>query len=135
LSGLDAGLAAAIEVGADRVVLVGGDMPTLQPSLLSALLGLVAPEGVEGAAPVVDGVRRPLPCALRVAETAAALGQLATSPDRSLRALLARLRVVDLEEIEWRRLDPGGRSFVDVDRPGDLERATDAPPTSDPETR
>jgi molybdopterin-guanine dinucleotide biosynthesis protein A len=38
----------------------------------------------------------------------------------SMVGLLAELRVVVVEESEWRALDPDGRSFVDLDDPADL---------------
>ena len=37
-----------------------------------------------------------------------------------LRSGLADLRTLVVEEPEWRRLDPDGRSFVDLDDPADL---------------
>jgi molybdopterin-guanine dinucleotide biosynthesis protein A len=124
LSGLEAGLDASIEAGADRVVVVGGDMPTLEPSVLAALISLVGgSSGAAAAAAVVGGAVRPLPCALRAVEAAAATRELLRSPDRSLRAMLARLEVVELPEREWRRLDPEGSTFLDVDVPDDLFRA------------
>src|SRR5829696_4113357 len=39
---------------------------------------------------------------------------------RSLRGLLSDLDTVVVGEPGWRALDPGGRSFVDLDDPGDL---------------
>ncbi|HEX8133844.1 MAG TPA: hypothetical protein VF880_10495, partial [Actinomycetes bacterium] len=47
----------------------------------------------------------------------AAAGALLRAGDRSLRGLLAALRTLVVEEAEWRRLDPDGRSFTDLDDP------------------
>jgi molybdopterin-guanine dinucleotide biosynthesis protein A len=57
----------------------------------------------------------------RVPALAAAEARLAAAAgDRSLLGLLAALDTVVVEEPEWRALDPGGRSFVDLDDPADL---------------
>ena len=51
----------------------------------------------------------------------AARARLAGPPgDRSRGGLLASLRILVLEEPEWRGIDPDGRSFVDLDDPADL---------------
>jgi molybdopterin-guanine dinucleotide biosynthesis protein A len=57
----------------------------------------------------------------RAPALAAARARLAgPAGGRSLLGLLADLETVVVEEPQWRALDPGGRSFVDLDDPGDL---------------
>ena len=52
---------------------------------------------------------------------AAARSRLAGPPGgHSLLGLLAGLRTLVVEEPDWRRLDPDGRSFADLDDPADL---------------
>jgi hypothetical protein len=45
---------------------------------------------------------------------------LGSGADRSLQGLLRALRTRVVEEPEWRKVDPGGASFVDLDDPDDL---------------
>ena len=57
----------------------------------------------------------------RAPALAAARARLAgPAGGRSLLGLLADLDTVVVEEPGWRALDPGGRSFVDLDDPDDL---------------
>jgi molybdopterin-guanine dinucleotide biosynthesis protein A len=63
LAGLHTGLLAAVRT--DEVLVAGGDMPDLQPSVLRLLLDTLADASVDAAA-LADGDRaRPLPMALR----------------------------------------------------------------------
>jgi molybdopterin-guanine dinucleotide biosynthesis protein A len=64
----------------------------------------------------------------RAPALAAARSRLAGPPGgHSLLGLLAGLRTLVVEEPDWRRLDPDGRSFADLDDPADLA-AWDAGP-------
>ncbi|HZD37133.1 MAG TPA: hypothetical protein VE664_00675, partial [Actinomycetes bacterium] len=56
----------------------------------------------------------------RAPALAAAGALLEAGADRSLRALLGALSTSVIEEPEWRRADPDGASFVDLDDPADL---------------
>jgi molybdopterin-guanine dinucleotide biosynthesis protein A len=115
------GLAAGLAGVADEVVLVaGGDMPDLVPSVL-ARLAQVLGDGSAGAVRLADRDQAVvLPCAvrrepaLRAAETALAAG------DRRLRGLFERLVVELVPEADWRVLDPAARTLHDIDRPEDL---------------
>lgn len=138
LGGLAHGLA---HVDSSVVLVLAADHPHLQPELLRSLLrrlvdggavdassaragaegraGVAAP--VDAVVPMRDGRPEPLVAAYRtdvgpVAEQALAEG------GRSMRALLDRLRVDWWAEEEWRRIDPTGASFDDVDEPSDLHR-------------
>jgi molybdopterin-guanine dinucleotide biosynthesis protein A len=130
LVGLAAALDVASRLGAERAVVVGGDMPWLAPLVLRRLVdGLggdpaaTASTTLGACAPVVEGSLRPLPMALAVEPARRAAREALESGARSLLALVDRLPTVRLEEREWRALDPEGRTFVDVDRPEDLPRA------------
>lgn len=119
---------------ADRaVVVVGGDMPSIRPLVLRALVDALATAGpgrtaradaVTLAGP--DAVLRPLPSALRLGPARAACRAALADGQRSLRSALARLSLVVVPEGEWRLLDPAGDSLRDVDRPDDL--AAEYPP-------
>ena len=117
LAALAAALA-ALEAG--HVLVLAGDHPGLRVELLAHLVHL-APQGEAVACrrgprlePLVAVYRRAPALAAAEARLAAAAG------DRSLLGLLAALDTVVVEEPEWRALDPGGRSFVDLDDPADL---------------
>jgi molybdopterin-guanine dinucleotide biosynthesis protein A len=104
-------------------IVAGGDMPDLQPSVLTALLRFGEERGATAAALGEGAGFRPLPCLLRTEAARAAAEELLARGERSVRALLVRLSVAVLEEEEWLRLDPGRRTLFDVDEPADLDRA------------
>ena len=117
LAGLATGLA-GLEPAVDRIVVVGGDMPTLVPAVLRRMI-----DRLEGADLVVladDVGPRPLPMALRRSRAGPAVERLLGSGERRLRALLSHLDVVVLEPAMWRADDPSGQTLRDVDVPDDL---------------
>jgi len=116
LAALESGLAAS---GADRVVVVGGDMPTLVPAVLGRLL---AGLGADATAAIleVDGPRAILPLALTTEPASAAVRRLLDAGERRLGALLDVLDVRIVASTEWRFDDPEGRTLRDIDTPSDL---------------
>ncbi len=122
-AGLKAGLDAAATAGAEWAWLSPVDVPLLDPMLLSVLAG--AREAMDEAVmPVSDEGDEPL---LGLVEVAAMLRALAASSDgrssaASLYGLLMfrRLVVADLEDSS---IDES--CFLNVNRPGDLMRASD----------
>ena len=121
------GLLAGLEAVREPVVLVvGGDMPTLSPDVLSALLrALTAAEGSAEAAVLVQrGVARPLPAVFRNGAATQAARRLIADGERSLVALLRGLVTRELAEGEWRGLDPTGATLRDIDRPEDLPESS-----------
>jgi molybdenum cofactor guanylyltransferase len=116
-----AALAAALRVlDAEHVLVLAGDHPGLRVELLAHLVG----QAGRGAAVACRRGPRLEPLVAvyrRVPALAAAEARLADpAADCSLHGLLASLGTVVVEEAEWRVLDPGGRSFVDLDDPADL---------------
>jgi molybdopterin-guanine dinucleotide biosynthesis protein A len=129
------GLVNALGATTNRVaIVVGGDMPRLQPTVLRAMLEELATGGTrDGRTPqaVVEAVvlgqeggGRPLPLALLVAAGIREGAGAIASGKRSLSALLDRLVVRELPEAEWRALDPDGQTLIDVDVRADLDRMT-----------
>jgi molybdopterin-guanine dinucleotide biosynthesis protein A len=120
LTGLAAGLAVASH---SLALLVGGDQPALQPVLLRELLHRVGTGAADPPVDVIgledDGQLRPLP----VAGGGGAPGAPPAGGGRSLVGLFARLRVETLAPKEWRELDPGGQSLLDIDHRDDLPSA------------
>ena len=116
-----AALAAALDaLEAEHVLALAGDHPGLRVELLARLIALA---GEAEAVACRRGPRlEPLVAVYeRVPALAAARARLAgPAGGRSLTGLLADLGTLVVEEPEWRRLDPDGRSFVDLDDPADL---------------
>jgi molybdopterin-guanine dinucleotide biosynthesis protein A len=120
LVGLAAGLDAA---ASDMILVVGGDMPLVQPGVLRLLAERLR-MGSDSAATLDDREgSRPLPMALRRAPARAAGAAAIEAGERSLRALLARLPASAVPEGQWQALDPEGDSLLDIDTPADLDRA------------
>ena len=117
------GLSAGLEVAnADWTVLAGGDMPDLQPAVLLEMLRAGLETGVVAVSLADGGNDRPLPCVLRTAQAAEAVGVLLQAGRRSLRDLLAAVPAVVIDEPTWTSLDPERRTLIDIDEPGDLDR-------------
>ena len=133
------GLLTGLEATSDEVVLViGGDMPAVEPAVLRLLVKEVRDEpAVEAArlevrhAGEADGVGDragrtappdivPLPCAVRRESARQACREALAAGDRRLRGCLQRLATAVVADGEWRGLDPTGRTLLDIDRPGDL---------------
>ena len=119
LVGLLAGLAAASE---ETVLVTAGDMPDLVPSVVDALLATLADPSVEAAVLRHEGRARPLPMVLRREPGAEAAARLVAAGERRLGALPEVLMTHAIDEATWRRLDPGGRTMLDIDTPADLGR-------------
>ena len=118
---------AARSAGNDRLLLVGGDMPSLVPTLLRRLLEW-GPEA-EGACLVSDDWVQPFPMGLDRAAAQARGVELVEAQERSMRSLIDTLTVELVLEEEWRVLDPEGHTLRDVDLPADLDEYAPSGPT------
>ena len=118
LVGLGTGLA-SMPPDISRVVVVGGDMPTLAGSVLARLLDTL--DGPALACLADDAAHaRPLPMAVRLEEASTAVDDLTLAGERRLRALIGRLGGAVLAVDAWRDLDPEAATLRDVDVPDDL---------------
>jgi molybdopterin-guanine dinucleotide biosynthesis protein A len=113
-------LVGARDASAARLLVVGGDMPSLRPAVLDRLLRW---SRGQGASLVTGGESQVLPLALDRAATIAEADRLLRAGERALRALLTALELEPVPEAEWHALDPDGATLRDVDLPGDLRRA------------
>jgi molybdopterin-guanine dinucleotide biosynthesis protein A len=117
------GLSAGLEVASEGwVVVAGGDMPDLQPSVLLEMLRAGLETGAVAVSLSDGGKERPLPCVLRSVPAGEAAGVLLEAGRRSLRELLAAVSTVVIDEPTWTALDPERRTLTDVDEPADLDR-------------
>jgi molybdenum cofactor guanylyltransferase len=119
LAGLLAGLS---EVDTDWALVAGGDMPTLQTSVLLEMLTVAAQAGVDAVALQDRDRVRPLPLVLRSRPAREATHALLHTGERRLRALPDALRTAVIDEPTWLSLDPQRATLHDVDEPSDLER-------------
>ncbi len=120
LAGLLGGLA---ECRTELALVVAADLPCPEPQLAAHLLELAA---ADPAADVVVPVTGRGPEPMFAVYRTKALAQLARAGRRgsargpSMREALALVRVHEVLEPEWRRLDPVGASFTDCDTPREL---------------
>ena len=120
LAGCMTGLVAARE---PVVVVVGGDMPSLEPAVLALLIRALVASSADAAVLERHGRRQQLPFATRTGAGTDAGRRLLAQGERRLGALMDRLTVRVLAEDEWRPLDPDARTLRDVDEPADLPDA------------
>lgn len=107
--------------GPDAPVLCAAcDMPFLEPALLEVLAA--AAEGVDAVVPRTAAGYEPL-CAVYRARCHAAFEAAVRSGNLRIRDVYQALRMREVEEAELRRVDPDLRSFLNINRPGDLEAA------------
>ncbi len=115
-----AGLAAAVpRLSEELVVVLAGDLPFAAglPAVVAA--ELARRPGVDAAVPLDEtGRPQPLAAAYRLGPLRSALGRLAPTAGRPVRALLAELTV---HQVPSNRLPDG--ALVDVDTPDDWARA------------
>ncbi|TAK78926.1 MAG: molybdenum cofactor guanylyltransferase [Dehalococcoidia bacterium] len=123
LFGMATGLAAAT---GERCLVLGVDMPFLQPALLRLLAGRLrdvrAESGGRWVVPIAE--RRPQPLCSAIARDALpVLRAHLDAGDRAPMSVAADLGLARLDEAAWRAADPSGQSFMDVDTPGALDAA------------
>lgn len=118
------GLAAGLEAATGAIVLVvGGDMPALEPSVLRLLIAVLEKDPkVDGARLEVSDATRAsvLPCVVRRNAARRACGEALAAGDRRLRGAIEGLATTVVAAGQWRILDPVGRTLLDIDHPTDL---------------
>jgi molybdopterin-guanine dinucleotide biosynthesis protein A len=121
LVGLLTGLRSATQPAA---LVVGGDMPTMVPSVLEALLARLDDPTVDAVVLEDGGRDQPLPNAVRTAPAKLAAERLVAARERRLGALFKALATAVIDEPTWRRLDPAGMTLRDIDAPADVLQAS-----------
>jgi len=124
-----AGLAGALDGIVDRDarraatlgLVVGGDMPSMEPAVLRLLVDELAAAPSLLAMTLASPEPAPLPMAVRLQARAAAAHLLTGTGRRSLLALLGSIQSGTVAQTAWRLLDPAGRTLRDVDTPADLQ--------------
>jgi molybdopterin-guanine dinucleotide biosynthesis protein A len=114
-------LLAGLERAAEPLAIVaGGDMPSLSPPVLGAMLRALDNSEHVLVALEYRGRIQPLPLAVRVGATTPLARRLLGTGERNLRSLLTSTGAARLPEIDWRPLDPAAETLTDIDTPGDL---------------
>jgi molybdopterin-guanine dinucleotide biosynthesis protein A len=119
LAGL-AGALDAVPADAATALVVGADMPHLEPAVLNLLAVSLAEHAGSGAAILESEPQATLPMAIDVELARLAANALLANDRRSLRALLDALQAIVIPTATWRTLDPDGRTLHDIDLPGDV---------------
>jgi molybdopterin-guanine dinucleotide biosynthesis protein A len=119
LGGIYTGIRALDGELEDAALVVACDMPLLQPALLQTLIRH-AP-GHDAVAPVRKGLPEPL-CAVYTARCLEPARRLLERGAYKLSGLLDEVDTLKVPEDEWRKFDPEGLSFLNVNREEDLEQ-------------
>ncbi len=119
LAGLAAGLD-AIGGTTTAAIVVGADMPRLEPGVLQLLGATLEQRGSTGGAAIL-GSDPPatLPMAIDVGLARLAANALLAEERRSLHGLLDALHAIVVPAATWRELDPDGHTLDDIDLPTD----------------
>jgi molybdenum cofactor guanylyltransferase len=123
LVGLVTGLE-SLDESIERVIVVGGDMPSLEPGVLALLIAALH-DDIDAAVLETDDGRAVIPSGLRRGPQLARARDLVASGERRLGAVLDGSRVAVVARGTWTAVDPDGRTLRDVDRPSDLDRPSD----------
>ncbi len=117
LGGLHAAVASA---GGGHVFVTGCDMPSLQAPLLRGLASRA--EGWDVVVPILRDFPEPL-CAVYSSGCEAPIRSRIEAGELKMISFHPDVRVMRVEEAEWRAWDPGALSFRNLNTPGDYEVA------------
>ena len=107
------GLVRALEEAADRVFVLGVDLPAVAPALLRALAERSLSSEALAVVARADGRLQPLAAVWRRAALPSTLGRIAAG-QLSLQGLAEEIGAEVFEEQEWRRIDPSGAAFANL---------------------
>jgi molybdopterin-guanine dinucleotide biosynthesis protein A len=107
------GLVRALEEAADRVFILGVDLPAVPAALLCAIAGRSLGTEAPAVIPRAEGRLQPLCAVWRRSALAAALRRVAAG-ELSLHGLAEEVGARIFEEPEWRAIDPSGAAFVNL---------------------
>jgi molybdopterin-guanine dinucleotide biosynthesis protein A len=106
----------------EDAVVVACDMPLLRAGLLSYLLAGTS-VGADAVVPLSEtGQPEPL-CAVYTLDCLKPIQKRLEAGQLKVTSFLEDVRTIYVQPSEWRRMDPDGRSFLNVNREEDLEKA------------
>jgi molybdopterin-guanine dinucleotide biosynthesis protein A len=100
----------------DWVLVRAGDMPWLNPELIEMMLGLRGDS--DAVVPVCNSLYEPL-SALYNRRCLHAVARALEASERRIVAFYPKIKVRDLSEDEWRKVDSSGLSFKNINTPED----------------
>jgi len=107
------GLSRALEEAPDRLFVLAVDLPAVAPALMRAIAEEAERRDAAAVLPSADGRLQPLAGVWRRAALAAARRRIEAG-DLSLHGLAEEVGAEVLEEEWWRRFDPSGRAFANL---------------------
>jgi len=107
------GVARALEEAADRVFILGVDLPLVTEPVLREIARRSLASDAPAIAPLADGRMQPLAAAWRRRLLPEVLDRIAKG-EMSLRKLLEDAGAEVLAEDDWKSLDPSGNSFANL---------------------
>jgi molybdopterin-guanine dinucleotide biosynthesis protein A len=107
------GLVRALEEAADRVFVLGVDLPAVPPALLRAISARALGSASPCVLPRAEGRLQPLAAVWRRSVLEAARRRIAAG-ELSLHGLAESVGGEILEEAAWRELDPSGTAFANL---------------------
>jgi molybdopterin-guanine dinucleotide biosynthesis protein A len=122
--------AALAEAAGDLCLAVACDMPFVSGKLFEHLLGLQADTDSDVVIPRSAGYLEPMHAVYRRVPVATAIRAALERGDQRMISYFGDVRVREVDEPEWRQVDPRGRAFFNVNTPEDLaeaRRLADAP--------
>jgi len=129
LPALAAGLASA---RGELCLGVACDMPFVSRALFELLLDIQQREDAEVVIPRTHEFLEPMHAVYRRAPVLEAIRAALARGDQRMISYFGSVRVREVGEAEWQRVDPTGRAFFNVNTPDDLSRAEDLA-SSDPD--
>jgi molybdopterin-guanine dinucleotide biosynthesis protein A len=117
-------LAAGLEAAAGELCLaVACDMPFISPGLFAQLLDVQSHADADVVIPRTAGFLEPMHAVYRRKPVLEAIRAALVRGDRRMISYFADVRVREVSDIEWRRADPSGTAFFNVNTPDDLAEA------------
>lgn len=120
LPALSAGLAAT---SSEVCLTIACDMPFVSTALFQRMLELQAEADADVVIPRTAGFLEPMHAVYRRATVAAAIDAALGRGDQRMISYFRDVRVRELEEAEWRAIEPRGLAFFNVNTPADLAEA------------
>jgi molybdopterin-guanine dinucleotide biosynthesis protein A len=120
LPALAAGLA---EASGDVCLSIACDMPFASSDLFEHLLGLQAETGADVVIPRTAGYLEPMHAVYRRRTVASAIQAALERGEHRMISYFPDVKVREVEEAEWRQVDPRGLAFFNVNTPEELAEA------------
>jgi molybdopterin-guanine dinucleotide biosynthesis protein A len=123
-AGVLAALAAGLQAtDADLCIAVACDMPFVSRRLFEHMLVVQQRQDADVVIPRTTGFLEPMHAIYRRQTTLQAINAALARGEQRMISYLSAVRVQEIDEAEWRQLDPQGTAFFNVNTPEDLAEA------------